>query len=88
METRPLPKYGENIMRARKDIFCVKKLLKLWYQEKYHYDYLKPGFGLYTGHFTQMVWQRSQYLGVGVASEYENFCKIYKAILMFYFIFQ
>ncbi|XP_032307631.1 uncharacterized protein LOC6498102 [Drosophila ananassae] len=69
LETRPLPKYGENIMRARKDLFCVKKLLKLWYQEKYHYDYLKPGFGLYTGHFTQMVWQRTQYLGVGVASD-------------------
>ncbi|KAH8324266.1 hypothetical protein KR074_002680, partial [Drosophila pseudoananassae] len=69
LETRPLPAYGENIMCARKDLFCVKKLMKLWYQEKYHYDYLKPGFGLYTGHFTQMVWQSSQYLGVGVASD-------------------
>jgi len=41
--------------------------MKLWYQEKYNYDYFKPGFNLYTGHFTQMVWRETEFLGVGVA---------------------
>ncbi|XP_016924645.3 uncharacterized protein [Drosophila suzukii] len=67
LETRPLPIYGENILCVRKPLFCVDKIMKLWYQEKYNYDYFKPGFNLYTGHFTQMVWRETEFLGVGVA---------------------
>ncbi|XP_017130160.1 Golgi-associated plant pathogenesis-related protein 1 [Drosophila elegans] len=72
LETRPLPLYGENIMSVRRPLFSVERIIKLWYQEKYNYDYLKPGFNLYTGHFTQMVWGETKYLGVGVATN--NFC--------------
>ncbi|KAI8042994.1 Golgi-associated plant pathogenesis-related protein 1 [Drosophila gunungcola] len=68
LETRPLPLYGENIMSVRRSLFNVDRIIKLWYQEKYNYDYLKPGFNLYTGHFTQMVWCDTEYLGVGVAT--------------------
>ncbi|KAH8282438.1 hypothetical protein KR054_007741, partial [Drosophila jambulina] len=68
LETRPFPIYGENIMCTRKPIFSIEHMMKLWYQEKYHYDYMDPCFSPYTGHFTQMVWRNTEYLGVGVAS--------------------
>jgi len=70
LETRHRPIYGENILCVRKSLFCVDKIMKLWYQEKYNYDYFKPGFNLYTGHFTQMVWRETEFLGVGVASKW------------------
>ncbi|XP_039488947.1 Golgi-associated plant pathogenesis-related protein 1 [Drosophila santomea] len=69
LETRPAPLYGENIMCVRRSKFSVEQILKLWYQEKYSYDYLKPGFNLYTGHFTQLVWRQTKFLGVGVACD-------------------
>ncbi|XP_033174149.1 repressed by EFG1 protein 1 [Drosophila mauritiana] len=69
LETRPNPLYGENIVCVRRSKFSVDQILKLWYQEKYNYDYLKPGFNLYTGHFTQLVWKESEFLGVGVACD-------------------
>ncbi|XP_017047463.2 Golgi-associated plant pathogenesis-related protein 1 isoform X1 [Drosophila ficusphila] len=68
LETRPLPLYGQNIICARKELFAVNQIMKLWYQEKYNYDYFKPEFDLYTGHFTQMVWRETEFLGVGVSS--------------------
>ncbi|EDV57446.2 repressed by EFG1 protein 1 [Drosophila erecta] len=69
LETRPTPLYGENIMCVRRSNFSVQQILKLWYQEKYNYDYLKPGFDLYTGHFSQLVWRQTEFLGVGVACD-------------------
>ncbi|EDW87363.1 venom allergen 5 [Drosophila yakuba] len=69
LETRPAPLYGENIVCVRRSKFSVEQILKLWYQEKYNYDYLKPGFNLYTGHFTQLVWRQTEFLGVGVACD-------------------
>ncbi|KAH8380897.1 hypothetical protein KR200_003689, partial [Drosophila serrata] len=68
LETRPFPIYGENIMCIRKPLFSIEQMMKLWYQEKYHHDYINPRFSPYTGHFTQMVWRNTKYLGVGVAS--------------------
>ncbi|XP_043662422.1 cell wall protein PRY3 [Drosophila teissieri] len=70
LETRPAPLYGENIMCVRRSTFSVEQILKLWYQEKYNYDYFKPGFNLYTGHFTQLVWRQTEFLGVGVACDH------------------
>ncbi|KAH8255562.1 hypothetical protein KR038_006073, partial [Drosophila bunnanda] len=67
LETRPFPIYGENIMCIRKPLFSIEHMMKLWYQEKYHHDYINPRFSPYTGHFTQMVWRNTEYLGVGVA---------------------
>lgn len=37
----------------------------LMYEEKKLYNYSKPGFSFYTGHFTQMVWKSSKYVGIG-----------------------
>ncbi|EDW75826.2 uncharacterized protein Dwil_GK15149 [Drosophila willistoni] len=68
LETRPIPAYGENIMCARKPLFCVERMMKLWYQEKYNYDFIRPCFNIYAGHFTQMVWWETQLLGIGMAS--------------------
>jgi hypothetical protein len=38
-----------------------------WYNEIHHYDFNQPGFRPDTGHFTQVVWQSSQELGMGIA---------------------
>ncbi len=40
---------------------------KMWYDEVKDYDYNKPGFSSQTGHFTQVVWKKSQKLGFGYA---------------------
>ncbi|KAK7933980.1 hypothetical protein WMY93_004876 [Mugilogobius chulae] len=39
-----------------------------WYSEVKDYKYSAPGFGMNTGHFTQVVWKDSKELGVGLAS--------------------
>ena len=38
-----------------------------WYSEITAYDYGAPGFGMSTGHFTQVVWRASTELGCAVA---------------------
>ena len=38
-----------------------------WYEEVVDYDYGDPGFGVDTGHFTQVVWKSTTQLGCGVA---------------------
>ncbi|CAL9708914.1 unnamed protein product [Knipowitschia caucasica] len=40
-----------------------------WYSEIKDYNFQKPGFGMNTGHFTQVVWKDSTELGVGVATD-------------------
>ncbi|KAH8289963.1 hypothetical protein KR018_011059, partial [Drosophila ironensis] len=69
LETRFYPDYGESIVRVRREAFNVDRIIQLWYQEKYTYDYLKPEFNPYNGHFTQMIWQDTEHMGVGVASK-------------------
>ncbi|KAG1462416.1 hypothetical protein G6F56_005521 [Rhizopus delemar] len=37
-----------------------------WYDEYKDYDYNNPGFGMDTGHFTQVVWKGTTEIGCGV----------------------
>ncbi len=43
-----------------------------WYNENKDYDFNNPGFSPNTGHFTQVVWNGSQKLGVGCAFTKDN----------------
>ncbi|CAF1308836.1 unnamed protein product [Adineta ricciae] len=43
-----------------------------WYNEIKGYDFSNPGFGEYTGHFTQVVWIGTQRLGIGRALTSDN----------------
>ncbi|KAK8763621.1 Golgi-associated plant pathogenesis-related protein 1-like [Amblyomma americanum] len=71
MQHRTRPKYGENLFMSwssdmNKPIHG-KQAVDSWYNEIKDYDYGRPGFSSKTGHFTQVVWKKSKYLGTGVA---------------------
>jgi hypothetical protein len=40
----------------------------MWYNEVSAYNYNNPVFGMTTGHFTQVVWNASNQLGMGLAT--------------------
>jgi len=42
--------------------------VKAWYDEIKYYNYNSPGFSMSTGHFTQVVWRKSNRLGIGAAT--------------------
>lgn len=67
MEHRPNNKYGENIYWTSGGKLDAKSAVKAWYDEIKFYNYKKPGFGMKTGHFTQVVWKESTELGCGSA---------------------
>ena len=52
--------YGENLGMG---YTSVNDVVNAWYSEAVNYDYLNPGFGMNTGHFTQVVWVNTKYIG-------------------------
>jgi uncharacterized protein YkwD len=52
--------YGENLAFGYKTPTAA---IDAWYKEASNYDYSKPGFGVDTGHFTQIVWKDTKELG-------------------------
>ncbi|TKR94927.1 hypothetical protein L596_009156 [Steinernema carpocapsae] len=62
---RPDNKYGENITAGRP--LSSFDAVQLWYDEEAAYDYRTGNYSPGTGHFTQLVWKNSRYVGVGVA---------------------
>ncbi len=64
---RPRNRYGENIYWIRGASPRSKNVVKSWYDEINYYNYNRPGFSMKTGHFTQVVWKNSRYLGCGWA---------------------
>ncbi len=44
-----------------------RKAAKAWYDEIDLYSFKHPKYSEETGHFTQMIWQATQKMGVGVA---------------------
>lgn len=61
---------GENIFwsgsTSMSNSEAVIAATKSWYSEVSLYDYNTGGFSKDTGHFTQLVWKNSKYLGIGV----------------------
>ena len=46
-----------------------------WYNEIKYYNFNNPGFGMNTGHFTQVVWKDSKEFGIGL------YCQNYKCFM-------
>jgi len=66
------PNYGENLYWAWSSDpnFCLKgtEAVDSWYEESLHsYDYSQEPTDTESGHFTQLVWKRSERIGVGLA---------------------
>jgi len=60
--------YGENLFAASPvGSATAAAAVAGWYDEVARYDFARPGFGMDTGHFTQVVWRGSTRIGCGVA---------------------
>lgn len=61
--------YGENLYASRASNSTPPRpeaVVDSWYNEIHHYDFNQPGFRPETSHFTQVVWQASHELGIGI----------------------
>merc|ERR1712136_331339 len=54
--------------------FTGAEMTDMWYNEIKDYNFNDPGFKPGTGHFTQVVWENSKELGVGVATDGKGTC--------------
>lgn len=52
---------------------------KLWYDEVKYYDWSAPGFSQTTGHFTQLVWADTKYIGCAT-----NVCESMNLVVCLY----
>lgn len=43
-------------------------VVDIWYSEHINYDYTVPEFNLATQHFTQMIWNNTEYIGFGISN--------------------
>ena len=57
---------GENLAMCMGQPMTGKFMTDMWYDEIKDYDYDNPGFGMSTGHFTQVVWKNTTDAGFGV----------------------
>ncbi len=79
-------KYGENLAlasmrrcnatQAQNVTSFVLTAVDLWYNEESFYNYSKSVYSSKTGHFTQLVWKKTTYIGVGASINLKD-CKIY-----------
>ncbi|XP_023696397.1 Golgi-associated plant pathogenesis-related protein 1 [Paramormyrops kingsleyae] len=64
--------YGENLYyswsSAQKEL-SGNEAVDTWYNEIKDYNFSNPGFSSATGHFTQVVWNTSEEVGVGLATD-------------------
>lgn len=71
LEHRPSCNYGENIycMYSSDSSFTITghSPVDAWYEEVEHHPFGREPNSLKSGHFTQVIWKSSEYLGVGVA---------------------
>ena len=64
--------FGENLFWGRgfSDKFLLKAAAEAWYREKSYYQYgpiLINDHFYKIGHYTQMIWQKTQKVGIGMA---------------------
>jgi uncharacterized protein YkwD len=62
--------FGENLYAfgsSGQALLRPEAVVDRWYNEIQNYHFDKPGFYMGTGHFTQLVWQSSKELGMGIA---------------------
>ncbi|KAI9244541.1 CAP domain-containing protein [Sporodiniella umbellata] len=57
--------YGENLALGYRS---WEGAIDGWYSEVTKYNYNNPGFGMSTGHFTQLVWKATTEIGCGVTN--------------------
>lgn len=69
-EHSPYP-FGENIamigVSSKTNESMIMQAIDLWYSEVKNYDYSNPVFKSATGHFTQVVWNSTREIGVGIS---------------------
>lgn len=75
LQHRKKNKYGENLALGTGEVYTPEDAVKSWYDEIENYDFQKPGFTSDTGHFSQVVWQETTQLGVGMAQKYVQVVK-------------
>lgn len=65
-------KYGENLAMMGSNVSPSPSLCKTavdrWYAESKVYDYSNPAFTSNAGHFTQLIWNDTQNIGIGIAT--------------------
>ena len=61
-------KIGQNIYILDKKKFDVNEICYEWYNEKKNYDFNSNKYIKDTGHFTQLVWKSSKYVGFGCSN--------------------
>ncbi len=62
--------YGENLAFLPSN--NITRAIDMWYSENTLYNYSNPGSIMETGHFTQIVWIDSKYIGFGTALKGKN----------------
>lgn len=64
-------KFGENLYMSgdtkMSDSTAVTRAVADWFNERFKYSYNNPKYSTSTGHFTQLVWKNTKYLGIGIA---------------------
>lgn len=63
---------GQNLFAvwnaSKNDSEIIKLAVKNWYKESKMYDYNNPKYSPNTGHFTQLVWNSTNLIGIGIAT--------------------
>jgi len=61
-------KFGENLAMTTKANPTGEEVSRMWYDEIHDYNFNKGGFSKVTGHFTQLVWKDTSFIGIGFAT--------------------
>jgi hypothetical protein len=59
--------YGENLAGGTTGALPPEGVVSMWYDEKKDFNFKHGGFGMDTGHFTQLVWVGTTQMGCGMS---------------------